>query len=162
METRGKGTRQGLWGPGLFRADLSLQKIFKITERTRFKLQWEAYNAFNRANYSNPNGNIDQSTAGVINGLADIMRQMPDSGGTLAFLMWKCTILLAIVMGCAFAEQRASDPLAEGIALLQKGEYQRSLVLLSARCGAKTQLGACSQLLRIRSRPKWLGHPGGP
>ena len=59
-------------------------KIFSITERMKFKLQWEAYNAFNRANYSNPNGNVDQSTAGVISGVADIMRQM-QLGGTLTF-----------------------------------------------------------------------------
>src|SRR6202000_94577 len=44
-------------------------------------------------------------------------------------LMWKCAILFAILMGCAFAEQ-PSDPLAEGIALLQKGEFQRSLIVL--------------------------------
>jgi hypothetical protein len=80
----GNSDRNSLWGPGLFRADFSLQKIFKITERTRFQLQWEAYNAFNRANYSNPNGNVDQSTAGVISGVADIMRQM-QFGGTLTF-----------------------------------------------------------------------------
>jgi hypothetical protein len=80
----GNAGRNSLWGPGLFRADLSLLKSFKITERARFKLQWEAYNVFNRANYSNPNGNIDQSTAGVINSMADIMRQM-QFGGTLTF-----------------------------------------------------------------------------
>ena len=80
----GNSGRNSLWGPGLFRADLSLQKTFKITERTRFQLQWEAYNVFNRANYANPNGNIDQSTAGVINNVADIMRQM-QFGGTLTF-----------------------------------------------------------------------------
>jgi hypothetical protein len=80
----GDAGRNSLWGPGLFRTDLSLQKIFSITERMKFKLQWEAYNAFNRANYSNPNGNVDQSTAGVISGVADIMRQM-QLGGTLTF-----------------------------------------------------------------------------
>jgi hypothetical protein len=80
----GNAGRNSLWGPALFRADLSLQKIFSITERMKFKLQWEAYNAFNRANYGNPNPNVDQSTAGVINGVADIMRQM-QLGGTLTF-----------------------------------------------------------------------------
>ncbi|MGC2402586.1 MAG: TonB-dependent receptor [Acidobacteriaceae bacterium] len=84
LYTEGLTPRNSLWGPGLFRADFSLQKVFKITERTKFQLQWEAYNAFNRANYSNPNYNIDQSTAGVISGVADIMRQM-QLGGTLTF-----------------------------------------------------------------------------
>jgi hypothetical protein len=80
----GNAGRNSLWGPGLFRADFSLQKVFPITERVQFQLQWEAYNAFNRANYSNPNGAIDSSTAGVINGVADIMRQM-QLGGRLTF-----------------------------------------------------------------------------
>src|ERR1700743_101389 len=43
--------------------------------------------------------------------------------------MWKCIILIAILVGCALAEQ-PSDSLAEGIALLQKGEFQRSLIVL--------------------------------
>jgi hypothetical protein len=80
----GTAGRNSLWGPGLFRTDLSLQKVFKITERSAFRLQWEAYNAFNRLNLGNPNGAIDSSTAGVINGTADIMRQM-QLGGTLTF-----------------------------------------------------------------------------
>jgi hypothetical protein len=84
LYTEGLTPRNSLWGPGLFRADFSLQKVFKITERTKFQLQWEAYNAFNRANFANPNSNIDQSTAGVISGVADIMRQM-QLGGTLTF-----------------------------------------------------------------------------
>ena len=44
--------------------------------------------------------------------------------------MWKCPILLAILMGCAFAEQPSSGPLAQGIELLQKGDFQHSLILL--------------------------------
>jgi hypothetical protein len=80
----GNAGRNSLWGPGLFRADLSLQKVFRITERTNFQLQWEAYNAFNRLQLGNPNGSIDSSTAGVISGAADIMRQM-QLGGKLTF-----------------------------------------------------------------------------
>jgi len=80
----GNAGRNSLRGPGEFRADLSLQKIFSIGERTKFRFQWEAYNAFNRANYSNPNGAVDSSTAGVISGVSDIMRQM-QLGGTLTF-----------------------------------------------------------------------------
>ena len=82
--TEGNVGRNSLTGPGLFRADLALQKVFKITERVNFQLQWEAYNVFNRANFGAPNPNIDQSTAGVITSVADIMRQM-QFGGTLHF-----------------------------------------------------------------------------
>ncbi len=80
----GNSGRNSLWGPGLFRADLALQKTFKITERTSFEFQWEAYNAFNRTNLGQPNGQVDSSTAGVINGTADIMRRM-QLGGTVRF-----------------------------------------------------------------------------
>jgi len=84
LYTMGNAGRNSLRGPGEFRADLSLQKIFSIGERTKFRFQWEAYNAFNRANYSNPNGAVDSSTAWLISGVSDIMRQM-QLGGTLTF-----------------------------------------------------------------------------
>jgi hypothetical protein len=80
----GDAGRNSLWGPGLFRADLALQKTFKIGERTSFEFQWEAFNAFNRTNLGQPNGQVDSSTAGVINSTADIMRQM-QLGGTVRF-----------------------------------------------------------------------------
>ncbi len=45
--------------------------------------------------------------------------------------MGKCAILIAILMGCcACAQQPSSDPLAQGIALLQKGDFQHSLIVL--------------------------------
>ena len=80
----GNAGRNSLWGPGLFRADLSLQKTFKITERSSFELQWEAYNAFNRANLGQPNNAVDSSTAGQITSIIDNMRRM-QLGGTLRF-----------------------------------------------------------------------------
>jgi hypothetical protein len=51
-------------------------KSFAITERVRFELQWEAFNAFNRTNLAGPNAQIDSSTAGQITNIADIMRRM--------------------------------------------------------------------------------------
>ena len=46
--------------------------------------------------------------------------------------MGKCAILIAILMMgcCAYAQQPTSDPLAQGIALLQKGDFQHSLLVL--------------------------------
>ena len=84
LYTFGDSGRNILRGPGLFRVDLSLMKSFAITERFRFELQWEAFNAFNRTNLSNPNNTVDSSTAGQITSIADIMRRMQLSA-TLRF-----------------------------------------------------------------------------
>jgi hypothetical protein len=42
-------------GPGLSNVDLSLFKTFSIREAMRFEFRAEAFNAFNHANFSNPN-----------------------------------------------------------------------------------------------------------
>jgi hypothetical protein len=38
-------------GPGLFTADMTLAKVFKITERVNMKFDAQAFNIFNRANF---------------------------------------------------------------------------------------------------------------
>ena len=76
LYTFGNAGRNILRNPGLFRVDLSLMKSFAITERTKFELQWEAFNAFNRTNLTGPNAQVDSSTAGQITNIADIMRRM--------------------------------------------------------------------------------------
>jgi hypothetical protein len=76
LYTFGNSGRNILRNPGLFRVDLSLMKSFAITERFRFELQWEAFNAFNRTNLAGPNSQVDSSTAGQITNVADIMRRM--------------------------------------------------------------------------------------
>ena len=80
----GNAGRNILRGPGLFRTDLALAKRFQFTERTQLELDFEAYNAFNRTNLANPNGQVDSSTAGQINGIIDIMRRI-QLGATLRF-----------------------------------------------------------------------------
>ena len=76
LYTFGDSGRNILRGPGLFRVDLSLMKSFSITERARFQLQMEAFNAFNHTNLANPNAQIDSSTAAQITNIADIMRRV--------------------------------------------------------------------------------------
>ena len=76
LYTFGNSGRNILRNPGLFRVDLSLMKSFAITERTRFELQWEAFNAFNHTNLGGPNSQVDSSTAGQITNVADIMRRI--------------------------------------------------------------------------------------
>ncbi len=43
--------RNQFLGPGQWYADMTLGKSFKITEGTRLKFEWQAFNVFNRANF---------------------------------------------------------------------------------------------------------------
>jgi hypothetical protein len=52
--TFGNLGRGALHGPGLVQFDLTLHKKFRITERIGSEFRFEAYNLFNRANFSNP------------------------------------------------------------------------------------------------------------
>jgi hypothetical protein len=54
----GNAGRNILIGPGLANFDLSLGKRFAITERHHLEFRCDAFNAFNRANFSNPNSNF--------------------------------------------------------------------------------------------------------
>ncbi len=51
-------------GPGLSNVDLSIFKAFPIREAMRFEFRAEAFNAFNHANFTNPNSFFDPSTIG--------------------------------------------------------------------------------------------------
>jgi hypothetical protein len=64
-----------IFGPGYYGWDLSLRKNFPIRESMLVTFQWDAYNAFNRVNYSNPSTTITGSTFGQITG-ANPPRQM--------------------------------------------------------------------------------------
>jgi hypothetical protein len=55
-----------LTGPGSQVANLSLNKKFNFTERRYVQFRWEAFNAFNHANYGSPNTTIGQGTTGRI------------------------------------------------------------------------------------------------
>jgi len=57
-----------LTGPGLFNVNLGVIRHFVITERWATDFRFEAFNAFNRANFNNPNATIGTSSAGVISG----------------------------------------------------------------------------------------------
>jgi hypothetical protein len=64
-----------IFGPGYYGWDLSLRKNFPIRESMNVTFQWDAFNAFNRVNYSNPSTTITGSTFGQITG-ANPPRQM--------------------------------------------------------------------------------------
>jgi hypothetical protein len=55
-----------LTGPGYFDLDLGIVRTIPITERVGLNLRGEAFNAFNRANFNNPNATIGTAPAGTI------------------------------------------------------------------------------------------------
>jgi hypothetical protein len=66
--TFGNLGRDTLFQPGLWNADLSVSKDFNLTERVRFQLRAEAFNAFNHVNLGGPDSCVDcqDGNAGTI------------------------------------------------------------------------------------------------
>jgi hypothetical protein len=54
----------GLTGPGMLNVDVSLVKAFHITERFRFELRMDSFNALNGITWSDPDTGIYSSTFG--------------------------------------------------------------------------------------------------
>jgi hypothetical protein len=84
LYTYGDSGRNIIAGPHFSSADLSLQKAFSISERVHLDLKWDAFNAFNHTNLTNPNSSVDTSTAGQITGIVDFRRRM-QIGAQLTF-----------------------------------------------------------------------------
>ncbi len=53
-------------GPGLLQFNTALSKNFAITEGKKLQFRWEAFNAFNRVNYGNPDRDVTSPTFGSI------------------------------------------------------------------------------------------------
>jgi hypothetical protein len=72
----GNAGRNSLRGPGIFEADWSLDKRFRITEKSNLEFRWEVFNALNWTNLANPSNATDSAAAGVIQDIALPMRNM--------------------------------------------------------------------------------------
>ena len=72
----GDVSRNSLVGPGNFVMNLSLAKVFTITEGKTLQFRWENFNALNHVNLNTPNNYVDESNAGQITSIASDMRQM--------------------------------------------------------------------------------------
>ena len=74
----GNAPRNSLIGPGQNVFDFELRKEFKLTESQRLEFRTEFFNAFNHANYAQPDNFIDDGpgSAGVITSTAIPMRQI--------------------------------------------------------------------------------------
>ncbi|MBK7926311.1 MAG: carboxypeptidase regulatory-like domain-containing protein [Bryobacterales bacterium] len=68
--TFGNSGRGILVGPGNFNVDAGIHRQFALGERYKLTFRWEMFNAFNRANFGNPNSAIGNPQAGQISGTA--------------------------------------------------------------------------------------------
>ena len=64
----GTANREFFHGPGFNNFDLSLQKDVKLTESKSMEFRGEFFNAFNHAQFLNPNGNFNSGTFGLVTG----------------------------------------------------------------------------------------------
>jgi len=62
-------TRNQLHGPHFFDIDLNLFRNFDIAERVHLGIGVQAFNAFNHANFGNPDSTIGDSTFGTLGGM---------------------------------------------------------------------------------------------
>ena len=89
--TFGDVHRNSLYGPHFSNVNLSLAKEFAIHERITLEIRANAYNAFNRVNFNNPDANVgyiggglQDSGAGTISGIVGGQRII-ELGGHLRF-----------------------------------------------------------------------------
>jgi hypothetical protein len=71
LGTFGTAGRNILQGPGYADVDMSVFKLFRITESKALALRWEVFNVFNRPNFGNPSGNFSSSAFGQISSAGD-------------------------------------------------------------------------------------------
>lgn len=62
--TIGNSGRNILRGPGIANWDMSIFKNFTISETKRLQFRWEMFNAFNTAQFLNPDTTVEAGTAG--------------------------------------------------------------------------------------------------
>ena len=72
--TYGNSGRNILFGPGLWNLDLSLHKVFTITERMRLQFRAESFNFTNTPAFGQPAATINALGAGAITSAGDPRR----------------------------------------------------------------------------------------
>jgi len=79
----GNTARASFFGPGQNNFDLSVQRIFPIKERLRFKLRVDMFNAFNHPQFSNLNTTITSPAFGSVT--SDLGPRVMDVSGRLTW-----------------------------------------------------------------------------
>ncbi|HZQ24460.1 MAG TPA: carboxypeptidase regulatory-like domain-containing protein [Terriglobales bacterium] len=67
----GNSRRRFFHGPGINNFDIALLKSTKLTESKELQVRFEAFNAFNHAQFQNPTGEINSSQFGVVTSALD-------------------------------------------------------------------------------------------
>jgi hypothetical protein len=67
----GNSRRRFFHGPGLNNWNMALLKTTKITESKELQLRLEAFNVFNHAQFTNPSGEINSSSFGMVSSARD-------------------------------------------------------------------------------------------
>jgi Carboxypeptidase regulatory-like domain len=67
----GNASRRFFHGPGLNNWDFAIHKNTRITERLTTEFRFELFNAFNHAQFKNPDGDINSSSFGLVGGARD-------------------------------------------------------------------------------------------
>lgn len=65
-----------MWGPGLKKADLALDRELPLTDAVKLHLRLEAFNLFNTVNYGTPNRFVNTPQFGTITEAATAARQI--------------------------------------------------------------------------------------
>jgi hypothetical protein len=74
--TYGTATRNSVWGPGLEKADLALDRELPLTDAVKLHVRLEAFNLFNTVNYGTPNRFVNTPQFGTITEAATAARQI--------------------------------------------------------------------------------------
>jgi hypothetical protein len=82
LNSAGNAPIGNIEGPGYFATDFSLRKVFSLWKDAKLLIQGDAFNAFNKSNWSNPSTGIGGSL-GEITG-SNPPRQM-QFGGKVTF-----------------------------------------------------------------------------
>ncbi len=66
MGQLGSAPRRFFHGPGINNWDIAIEKDTKITEGTSVEFRSEFFNAFNHAQFNQPDGNVNDSNFGMV------------------------------------------------------------------------------------------------
>lgn len=83
--TFGNTPRNIYQGPGINTADLGLIKNFQYHERYQLQFRWEMFNAFNHANFANPNADPTSGSYGTITSIGSVAPRVQQAALKLTF-----------------------------------------------------------------------------
>ncbi len=83
--TFGNTPRNIYQGPGINTADLGLIKNFQYHGRYQLQFRWEMFNAFNHANFANPNADPTSGSYGTITSIGSVAPRVQQAALKLTF-----------------------------------------------------------------------------